>query len=58
MTAHEEREKLGAWLDGELPEEDARALARHLRTCPDCRTELAQLRETATHVRTDRKSVV
>jgi anti-sigma factor RsiW len=34
------------YLDGRLPERDARRLERHLRGCPHCSEYLAQLRAT------------
>ena len=39
------RERLSAYLDGELAPDDAAALERHLATCPECRDDLAGLRE-------------
>jgi hypothetical protein len=39
------RERLSAYLDGELEAGDAAALERHLRGCAECRAELAALRE-------------
>lgn len=36
-------ESLSAWLDGELPGNERRALAAHLSNCPACRTCLAEL---------------
>ena len=39
------RERLSAYLDGELAPGDAAALERHLATCAECRVELAGLRE-------------
>jgi len=44
MSACPPEEQLSAYLDGELPEPDARALAAHLATCPTCAAELAALR--------------
>ncbi|HKS68809.1 MAG TPA: zf-HC2 domain-containing protein, partial [Ktedonobacterales bacterium] len=39
------RERLSAYLDGELAPGDDAALERHLATCAECRDELAGLRE-------------
>lgn len=38
-------ERLGAYLDGELAEPAAQAVAAHLGSCPACAAELASLRE-------------
>jgi anti-sigma factor RsiW len=37
-------EKIGAWADGELSTEEARAVEAHLRTCTECTRELALIR--------------
>jgi len=37
------RERLSAWLDGELAEEERRETAAHLEDCAECRRELALL---------------
>ncbi len=37
------RERLSAWLDGELVEAERTAVAAHLEACAGCRLELAQL---------------
>lgn len=39
----EVRERLSAWLDGELSEEGRAQVAAHLESCAACRRELAQL---------------
>jgi anti-sigma factor (TIGR02949 family) len=39
----EVRDRLSAWLDGELAPEARTRLDRHLERCADCRRELAQL---------------
>jgi predicted anti-sigma-YlaC factor YlaD len=39
------RNKLGAYLDGELSRRDQIEIENHLETCPDCREELAELRQ-------------
>jgi anti-sigma factor (TIGR02949 family) len=36
-------DKLSAYLDGELPPDDATAVAQHLQDCPDCQAELDAL---------------
>ncbi|HEU5441062.1 MAG TPA: zf-HC2 domain-containing protein [Ktedonobacterales bacterium] len=40
-----QRERLSAYLDGELTPDEAAALERHLADCHACQTELASLRE-------------
>lgn len=45
------RERLSAYLDGELAPDDAAALERHLAACAECRDELAALREVRTLLR-------
>ena len=37
-------ERLGAWLDGELPATEAGDVARHVASCTDCAEEVAELR--------------
>jgi anti-sigma factor RsiW len=44
----EQRERLSAYLDGELTAEEAHALEAHLPTCPDCQAALASLRSVHT----------
>ncbi len=39
----EVRERLSAWLDGELAPDEAARVDRHLESCGACRRELAQL---------------
>lgn len=39
------RKNIVAYLDRELPDHQAGTLAEHLKGCPDCRHELAQLQE-------------
>ncbi len=39
------KDKLGAYLDGELNEGSAKSIERHLHSCPDCRKELQELRQ-------------
>lgn len=36
------REKLDAWIDGEISPEDMRALEEHARTCGECRAEMSR----------------
>lgn len=36
--------RIGAYADGELPPEEARAVAAHLETCSECARELALIR--------------
>lgn len=43
---HIEPELLSAYLDNEVGEEERRAIEAHLRTCAECRRELAELRWT------------
>ncbi len=43
MDCRQACEHLGAWLDGELPSEQARALEAHLSTCPACTQQHDQL---------------
>lgn len=40
----QQRERLSAYLDGELPPEERAALERHLPGCPECRRELEDYR--------------
>lgn len=40
------RERLGAYLDGELEESSAREIERHLEDCPACRSALREMRLT------------
>src|SRR5215469_11100979 len=42
----EQLERLSAYLDGELDETERAALEQHLPTCEECRSLLAELRET------------
>jgi len=39
-------ERLSSYLDGELPDDDKRAIDQHLRACPPCGGELERLRAT------------
>lgn len=36
---------LVAWIDGELPPQDAAAVARHVQSCAECRERIAQYRQ-------------
>lgn len=42
-TCEQVRERLSAWLDGELDAAERREVAAHLEACPGCRGELAVL---------------
>ncbi len=42
-TCKQARERLSAWLDGELEAQERREVAAHLEICPECRGELALL---------------
>ena len=42
-TCGQDREALAAYLDGEIPAEQERALQQHLRSCPDCAAEIAAM---------------
>ena len=44
MSCNEFNRMAGAYLDGELPEEDRRRFEEHLASCDACRTELAELK--------------
>jgi anti-sigma factor RsiW len=43
MAVDRVRERLSAWLDGELTAEERREVAAHLEGCAECRRELAAL---------------
>jgi len=43
MAGDRVRERLSAWLDGELSPEERREVAAHLEVCEKCRRELAAL---------------
>jgi anti-sigma-K factor RskA len=47
MTACGHRDDAGAWVLGALDDHDARAFADHLRGCPDCRHDVAELQAVA-----------
>lgn len=47
----EQRERLSAYIDGELPPAETRRLEAHLATCAECRRELDQLRRLRTLLR-------
>jgi len=42
-TCEQMRERLSAWLDGELEAQERREVAAHLEVCPGCREELVLL---------------
>ncbi len=44
MSCDEFNRMAGAYLDGELPEEDRRRFEEHLASCDACRTELDELK--------------
>ncbi len=44
MAEDRVRERLSAWLDGELTPEERREVAGHLEVCPECRRELDLLK--------------
>lgn len=43
MACEQIRERLSAWLDGELTAEESRQVAAHLEVCADCSRELSLL---------------
>lgn len=43
MDCARAREKLGPYVDGELPDGEAHALQEHVRDCPDCTAELGRI---------------
>jgi anti-sigma factor RsiW len=43
MLCGQERDKLAAYLDGEIPADQASALEQHLRTCAQCAAEVATM---------------
>jgi len=45
------RAQMSEYLDGELDDQAARALERHVRWCPECRRMLASLKGTITALR-------
>jgi anti-sigma factor RsiW len=51
MRCEEMRELLDLYLDGELPEETARKVDRHLLRCPACAYEARALEQTRTMLR-------
>ena len=46
METHGDGELISAYLDGELSDEEAQALRKHISSCPSCREEHASLRAT------------
>jgi Putative zinc-finger len=46
MNGHEDPEQLSAYLDDALAPDERRRVQAHLESCPECRRELASLRET------------
>ena len=51
MSGHCEVETLSAWLDDALDADEAARVATHLGRCPDCSTELADLRRVVAGLR-------
>jgi anti-sigma factor RsiW len=51
MNVHP-REQLSAYVDGELPPDDAAAVERHLRDCTECARELTIMRDMGGAMRT------
>ena len=47
----EQRERLSAYIDGELPSAEAQQLEAHLASCAECRRELDELRQLRTLLR-------
>lgn len=45
MNCYEVKEKLGSFIDGELPENEGRMLGDHLATCYDCMQELEAVKK-------------
>lgn len=43
MPCGQDRDALAAYLDGEIPAEQERAIQQHLRSCPDCAAEVASM---------------
>ena len=43
MSCDQDRNRLAAYLDGEVAESEARSLQQHIRACPDCAAEIAVL---------------
>lgn len=41
MTCDQGRNRLATYLDGELAADEAKSLEQHIRTCPDCASEIA-----------------
>ncbi|MHC4597552.1 MAG: anti-sigma factor family protein [Planctomycetota bacterium] len=50
MTCESIRERLTALHDGELPQDEADAAARHVAGCPECAAELERLEETVSRL--------
>src|SRR3954471_10967964 len=51
MTCKECLENLGAYVDGELPSDEASRVEEHLRGCADCRAAHRQLVDTSSQLR-------
>jgi len=52
MNHHDLREKLSAYMDGEVSPEERSAIEEHLKVCAACSQALGELRETAQRVKT------
>jgi anti-sigma factor RsiW len=49
MTCHELDSRLDDWVDGTLPQAEARLVEQHLGTCPACRAREQELRQLLAH---------
>jgi anti-sigma factor RsiW len=52
MNHHDLREKLSAYMDGEVSPEERSAISEHLEICKECRDAIEDLRKTVAHVKT------
>jgi Putative zinc-finger/Predicted integral membrane protein (DUF2275) len=52
MNHDDMRERLSAYMDGEVSPEERSALEEHLETCRECREMIEDLRKTVAHVKT------
>lgn len=52
LSCYRSRRRLGAFLDGELAEPQARSVSGHLTACPRCQTQADELRRVRTLLRT------
>jgi anti-sigma factor (TIGR02949 family) len=51
MNCEKIKDQLSAYIDGEMPEEDATAIKKHIAVCADCAQEEQLLRKTSQMVR-------